>query len=429
MGILFCLFGPLFAADLPTAAIQDDSALRQAIRDAWLTAEPAAAAANRPLRRDLPGGGAVQVRTEEGNGSLSVILARERNGAFPGWAQGSWVYTRDRRSGEALRIRVFLRSDANMYVQFRPLGGDKSQLDVVIYEAYVVRGLVLGFPFERLLTLPVETVLASAGPRFPRRYFDVDPRLYRAVYTRGGASLVTRLRSALPGLNYEDDGALDENNRYVFIETLAPQGNPPGLNCSGFAKWVVDGMLRPVTGQRLAVAPLKAPVSPRTSSLQANYENRDSLFGLDWTRNLALEAARVLRSPSWAALENVEVREGTFAALIDRRGGGAAVKSYPGFLLHAGFGVEGLRPLLYTLAVNEPGHIYLASVSRERGPNPIQRQHYHVAVLVPYFNEYGVFQTAVFESAAETNLAGFIRRHPGAQVNLVRIPVEGVFDP
>ncbi|MCL1815734.1 MAG: hypothetical protein FWG27_07960 [Treponema sp.] len=427
---LFLLPAGLFPADLTSAFIQDDSTLRITIKDSWLTGTPAAVLRNRPFVRNLPGGAPVQVRSEVRNNDFSVILSRERNGTFPGWAQGSWIYTRNRGTGAPLRIRVFLRSDPQMFVQFRPFGSDKSQIDVVIYDAYVVRGLPIGISFDRLLTIPVEEALAAAGNRFPRRYFDPDPRLYRNIYLSGNNNnFVTRVRSALGSLNYEDDGALDEQGRYVLIESLRPQRDPAGLNCSGFAKWVVDGMLRPITGRRLAIAPLKAPVTPRTSSLAANYENRDPLFGLDWTRNLALEAARVLRSPAFATVENVEVRMETFASLIDRSGGGASIKSYPGFLRNAGFSVEGLRPLLYTLAINEPGYLYLVSVSREERSELPLRHHYHVAVLIPYFNEFGNFQTVVFESAAETDLAGFIRRHPQALVNLVRIPVEGVFDP
>jgi hypothetical protein len=57
------------------------------------------------------------------------------------------------------------------------------------------------------------------------------------------------------------------------------------------------------------------------------------------------------------------------------------------------------------------------------------RQHFHVAVLVPYFNENGNFQVALFESAEETSFSRFKNRYPGHCVNLVRIPVEGNFDP
>ena len=424
LGILLYSNVQIFAADLPSSFIQDDSGLRIAIKDTWLTENPAIVLKNRPFFRNLPGGGSVQVRSETRNNEISVILARERNGSYPGWAQGSWIYTRNLPAGAPLRIRVFLRSDPQIFIQWRPFGTDKSQMDLVLYDAYVIRGLTVGIPFDRLLVMPVEEILAAAGNRFPRRYFDPDPHLYRNIN-----NLIVKIRAVLPSLAYEDDGAINETGSYVFIKTLKPQEENAGLNCSGFAKWVVDGMLRPVTGKRLAIDPLKFHVTPRTSSLAENYEFKDFLFGLDWTRNLAMEAARVLRSEAFAVMENVEVREGTFASLIDRAGGAAAIKSYPGFLLNAGFSMEGLRPLLYTLAVNEPGYIYLASVNRERGPAPPQRQHYHVAVLIPFFNEYGNFQVAVFESAAETNLSGFINRHPQAAVNLVRIPVEGVFEP
>jgi hypothetical protein len=434
-GILFLDIFPVFAQN---SLIPDDSALRVLIKDAWLTAEPPMVLRNKSFTDTIPGGGPVQVRTETRGGEFTVILARERNGSFPGWAGGSWVFTRRLDTGRAERIRVFLRSDPLAYVQFRPmeenpaLGGktmgstNKSLLDVVIHEAYIVRGLPIGIPFDRLLTIPLEEALAAAGDKFPGRYFEPDPRMYRDVW-----EFVQKVRAALPGLKFEDDGALDEQGRYVFIRNLAPQEpGRGGLNCSGFSKWIVDGILYPVTKNRLAIDPLKEATARRGSSLAANYEDlRDPFFGLDWTRNLAMEAAKAYRGPGFASVEEVEVREETFAAVIDRTRGASYARSYPGFLRNAGFSMEGLRPLLYTLAVNEPGNIYLASVNNESGPQPSIRQHYHNAVLVPYFNEYGVFQITVFESAEETTFASFLGRHPGAMVNLVRVPVEGNFEP
>jgi hypothetical protein len=346
------------------------------------------------------------------------------------------------------RIRIFLHSDPLTYIQFRPMevsgpsagnqagisrgsrvpaeSDGKILLDVVLYEAYVVRGLPLGISLENLLTMPLNDIFDAVGDKFPARYFDVDPDMYR-----DSRELIKKLRAQLPKLEFVEDGALDENGRYVYIDSLAPQNaaeNSGGLNCSGFAKWFVDGLLYPVTGRLLPIAPLKETTVQGGSSLAENYAGiRDPHFGLDWTRNLALEAAKTLRSPALAVVEEVEVRDGNFAALIDRRSGGASVRSYPGFLPGAGFGIEGLRPLLYTLAINEPGYAYLVSINNETGPAPRMRRHYHVAVLIPYFNEYGVFQTAVFESAAETSLNAYMARYPGHMVNLVRVPAEDRF--
>ncbi|MFP3090381.1 hypothetical protein LQZ21_08650 [Treponema sp. TIM-1] len=418
--ILFLgLLTSAYTLDVSTRSIQDDSSLRISIKDTWLTEAPGKVLEKSPWVHTLPGGDRIQVRAEGERGECLIILARELGGTFPGWAQGSWVLTRRRDTGLPERIRIFLRSDPYVYVQFRPFTGDKSLMDVVVYDAYVVHSQPLAIPFERLLVIPVEDALRTAGASFPRRYFDPDPGMYREL-----REFIALVRQRLPELRFRDDGAIDEQGRYVFIENLALQDGPGGLNCSGFAKWIVDGILRPRTGERLTIPPLKEPFGDRTSSFSEAYERlRDPFFGLDWTRNLAAAAG------NFGTLEEIEVQKGSFASVIRRKEGKSSIRAYPGFLQNAGFDSEGIHPLLYTLAVDEPGFIYLASVNQERGPAPRMRQHFHVAVLVPYFTEAGNFRIALFESAAETSFTNFKTRYPGHHINLVRIPVEGTFDP
>lgn len=424
--------------DLPTRIVEDDSALRIMLEASWLRDAPARVISKRSEIHTLPGGGQVQVRIEssgQNRDEFAIVLAREQDGVFTGWAQGSWVLTRRRDSGEGSRIRVFLRSDYNVYVQFRPFTDEKCCMDLVLYDAYVIRSLPLPVPLDRLYLMPVEDALALAGNQFPRRYFEPEIGAYR-----DSRALVAAVRSRLPGLKFADDGAMDENGDYVFINNLQKQDNPSsGLNCSGFAKWVVDGILRPHSGARLPIAPLKAPFGERGSSLTDTWESqRDPYFGLDWCRNLSAAAWTGLRSAAFAGLGEIEVREWPFSQVIVRQPGRSEIYAYPGHLQNAGFGVEGLYPLLYTLAIDEPGRIYLAAVNDEVGapvtPDnprglPRFRQYYHIAVLVPYFNERGNFEVTVFESAAETSFNRFRARYPGQFVSLVRIPIEGRFDP
>ena len=438
--------GGLWAQDIMTRNIEDDSSIRRAIESTWFRESPAMILAKQPEIHTLRSGRRVQVRTEtsaQNREEFAVVLAREQNGAFPGWAQGSWVLTRRLDTNEASRIRIFLRSDFNVYVQFRPLSSNRSQMDVVLYDAYVLRSLPIPIPFERLFVLPVEDALSAAGSRFPRRYFDIEPGRYRDV-----RAFVADVRARLPELTFVDDGAIDQNGDFVFINTLLPQdiaaqGGRGGVNCSGFAKWIVDGLLRPVTGQRLPVRPLAAPFGDRGGISTEHWEAlRDPFFGLDWIRNLASRAGTTLRSPNFASLEEIEVRSLSFSQLIHRQGGERTVRPYRGFLENAGFCIEGIQPLLYTLAVNEPGWIYLAVVNEEWGAErfdgfdphnlrglPRLRQFFHIAVLVPFFTETGAFQVVVFESAAETSFQRFRTRYPGHFVNLVRVPVGGRFDP
>jgi hypothetical protein len=418
------------------------------IKDTWLTEVPARVLGKRPMIRTLNSGGRIQVRTEEGRTEFAVVLAREWNGdreslalvqrqtgaAWPGWTQGSWSLSRLKSTGEALRIRIFLRSDPNAYIQFRPFTADKCFMDVILWEAYLVDSLPFPVPFERLYTLPVEETLALVGNRFPRRYFEPNPDDYEDT-----RRFIAAVRERLPELSFRDDGAIDENGRYVFIESLGEQDGKGGLNCSGFAKWLVDGILRPVTGERLAVGPLKRRFGDRGSSFTEIWEEtRDPFFGLDWIRNLASCVWTGLRGESYGTLEEFEVRRRPFSRTIVREHSAGSPRSYPGYLENAGFGIEGLQPLLYTLAVDEPGRIYLAAVNAETGPpatadnlrgRPRMRQYFHVAALVPYFNRYGNFQIAVFESAEETRFNNFRARYPGHYVNLVRIPVERIFNP
>ena len=431
--------GMLFAQDIPTRNIEDDSSLRISLLDSWFRETPARVLNKRPEYYTLRGGRQIQVRVEtspQNREEFGIVLARERDGAFTGWAQGSWIITRHRDTGEGTRIRIFLRSDFNTYIQFRPLSGERSLMDVVIYDAFVLRSLPIPVPFERLYVLPVEDVLAMAGDRFPRRFFDIEPAMYQ-----DSRAFVSAVRSRLPELVFADDGAIDENGNYVFIDTLQAQ-DPEGLmglNCSGFAKWVVDGILRPVTGTRLPISPLKEPFGDRGSSYTDIWEDlRDPFFGLDWNRNLASAAATVLRSSGQGILEEIEVRSWPFSQLILREPGGSSVMPFQGFSHNAGFSFEGLQALLYALAIDEPGRIYLAAVNNEMGAPVTQenprglprfRQYFHVAVLVPFFTERGVFQVVLFESVEETSFARFRTRYPGQAVNLVRIPIERAFDP
>jgi hypothetical protein len=444
--------------------IIDDSALRTSVKDTWLVETPGRVLPKARVMNTLPGGGRVELRVEAARDEFMVIFARElknSNGngrgnggvqsSFPGWAQGSWILTRRRDNGEPERIRIFLRSDPYTYIQFRPLpfNPDKCQMDVVLYDAYAVRSLPLPVTMERLYTMQLGEVLKLAGDQFPRRYFEPNPADYRLQ-----RQFINKVRENIKGLEFADDGAIDQRGNYVYINTGLEQKGRPGLNCSGFAKWLVDGILRPVTGERLEIPPLKEPYGIRGSSFTDIWEEkRDPFFGLDWIRNLASTAWSKLLAPSFGNLDEIEVRSDLFSQLILRSRNNTTIYSYPGFLENAGYGVEGLLPLLYMLAVDEPGKFFLAAVNNETGPPatednprgpPRMRQYFHIAAFVPYFSESGVFHVAVFESAAETSIGAFRNRYPlsektvdgekrlfpnGHYVNLVRIPVESAFEP
>jgi len=426
-----------YGFDLPVSKIPDDSLLRISLLKIWFTEVPVKVLSLPSRTEILESGERVEVSISEGRDVFNIHLSRElmrgtgpsnrrATGVYPGTAQGSWMLTRRKDNGEGTQIRIFLRSDQNTMIQLRPFSRDKSFMDVILYGGYVAQSIPIAVSFERLYTMQLNDILKLAQNKFPSRYFEPDIGCYREH-----RSLIAAVRAKTSALRFADDGAVDENGNYVFIETSKAQNAAnAGLNCSGYAKWLIDGILRPVTGNRLSIGPLKAPFGERGSSFTEFWEkSRDVFFGLDWIRNLASIANGTLRSPAYGKLEEFEVRNDNFAAIMVNQNKNFVTQSYPGFTPEAGYGIEGLHPLLYTLAVDEPFNFYLAAVSNEIRGTPPLRQYYHIAALIPYFDENGNFNIAVFESAAETSFGDFRRRYPSHHVNLVKIPVTPTFDP
>jgi hypothetical protein len=434
---------PVCGFDLPVSKISDDSLVRLKIKDSWMIETPVRVLSQYTRRETLESGERVEIRTTEGREEFMVHISRELTrgtdavnrigtGQFPGWIQGSWMLTRRKDTGAGIQVKIFLRSDQQTFIQFHPFGSDKCLMDAVVYGGFIAHSIPVAVPFERLYTMPLNDILRLVENKFPMRYFEPDISNYKDTRT-----FIEQVRSKLTGLRFVDDGAINEDGKFVFIETLQPQpSNLQGFNCSGFTKWLIDGILRPVTGARLSIPPLKAPFGKRGSSFTAKWEKeRDVFFGLDWIRNLAAVANGTLRTSSHRSLDEFEIRSENFAYVLVNEKRSFVVHSYPSFLSEAGYGIEGLHPLLYTLAIDEPFSFYLAAVSKEfdnpSSPSgtPRLRQYYHVAALIPYFDENGFFKIVVFESAAETSFTAFRNRYPKQHVNLVKIPISPTFDP
>ncbi len=424
--LLSALLVPSAAArDLPVSAIGDDSALRSELAETLFVAPPAEALAFKRRVRTLPDGSRVEVRVEKGNGEFITVLAREADGAFPVATQGSWALYRRTADGAPTRIRVFLRSDPHCYAQVRLSESGRAILDAVAYGGYLARGIPLSIPFGRVVSEPLGRLLSATAPLFPVRYFQPDPADYADLAALGAA-----IRANLGGLTYVDDGAFDEAGRSVFIATGAPLPVPGGVNCSGFAKWVADGLLRAIGKPPLPIPPLKIPPEPRGTVSAEPYESiLDPYFGLDWTRNLAVALGSAYRGGGPRPVSEYEVRRSPIAALRIPGGDGSLSRTFPDFLPDAGFQMEGLKPILYALAIDEPGRMYFGSINRDMSEPPYARRHFHIALFLPRFDAEGRFVVDVFESGTESGMDAFVARYPGHSISLVRVAAEAAFQP
>ena len=351
------------------------------------------------------GGSRVKVSTERSNGAVYLLFLNETFGEFPLYSAGSWILKKDGKTGALMQVKIFYRTEPGCYIRLFPRG-TKTLMDVYLFDSLLYKAVPLGMSLSVLLTESFQQIVDRTRTTVDWSILlrQPDPLAYASVLT-----MIQKIRRELPHLPDAEDGAMDKNGKLVLIATLKAQERLPGFNCSGFAKWVADGLYKPRTGQYLDIEALKEKhLSHRGSRITNRFEeDRDPFFGLDWTRNIARYLAGVTEP------EQQDVRYVPFWEYRE----------------DVGYPLEELEGILYTLAVQEGGNFYLGSINREYGTDPVLRQHVHIVVLFPYFTEKGEFRVAVFERNVETGLSILKKNFKGNFIHLVRVKADPLFDP
>lgn len=371
------------------------------------------------IRREvisLPSGDQFFFRTyEQLGGRYYVFKHMDLDGDSEMAAPGTWIMRRRIPDGEIDHIKIFLQNDEESFLRLGADGRTRfTRMDVRIAGVDLYRSVMVPMTLERLLTAPFPMLRESTSGVVDWTLLEPDPMEpgYETI-----RSVVQRLRDALPALRDADDGAMDAMGRLVYIETEQPQSGPGGFNCSGFAKWVIDGFYKPRTGSYLPIAPLKEKHRDYrgTSWTRTLDDLRDPYFGLDWTRNLALRMYALDRrvSPETLHPGSRDVREIRSADRIE----------------NVGYRVEDLHHVLYRLALREPGTLYLGSINRSFGEELVLRQHTHVVILLPWFDRNGRFHAVVMERNRETSTRSLVQRYRGDFIHLVRVEAGRLFEP
>ncbi|MCX7029796.1 MAG: hypothetical protein NTU62_06700 [Spirochaetes bacterium] len=394
----------------PRATIPDTAEARQALREViFAPIGTAARAAARTVTQPADGR-PVLFRTESSNGAVYQTFTRGDLSPARLDTAGTFIIKRSSADGSFVQAKIFLQDDPGCFARIIPLG-ERTALEITLFGRTFQRGVILAARFESLLTAPLERIMRLAEPAVdwdllqPAERTDADA----AVERTAGA-----IRRALPRLGDAEDGAMDASGRMVFIRDGSSQGAASGLNCSGFAKWVVDGFFRPLAGRLTDIATLKE----RDLGIRGNRwtgpleESLDPFFGIDWSRHLARELARA-RGDEARSVEAWDVRDAPGFAYVD----------------DVGYAITDLPTVLFRLARAAPGRIYLGSINRPVPGVPELRQHDHLVVLLPYADAGRVFRVAVFERSAETSTGSLAKRYPSDFIHLVRFDVRGDFEP
>lgn len=328
------------------------------------------------------------------------IFKNESSYEFKILSAGSCVIKKDRISAKLTQMKLFIGTDDNSFLRFFPVG-----------KRTLVQAVLLGRSFYQDIYLPLEfekVVFTSWKDILRLSRYSIDWGLFFPNPLQKGHQKVEKMAlqisQKLSFVRDREDGALDTNG-YVYIDSLKKQPGKGGFNCSGFVKWIADGIYQTKTNRLLSVKALKQKqLDKRGSSFSRAYEKeRDPYFGLDWTRNIALFVNKEI-SP-WLAhsSESSDLRKVPFYRYSEDRG-------YP---------LTDLAWIMYFMMIKNPGRIYLLSVNMDFGKDPVLVQHIHTAVLFPYLDKQGRFVLRIFERGRETSLTSLNRRYAASYGHLV----------
>ena len=358
------------------------------------------------------GAARVRFQVQQQEGALYLVFSNPRGAGYPLDSAGTYIIKRNLADGSFVQVKVFIQDDPGTYLRIFP-DGDRTLMDAWLFGEPFQAGIALPVTFDRVLTAPLSSIVEWSAPAVDWSLLlkpsptDEDRHLQEIVRT---------LQSRLRTLRDMDDGAMDASGRMVYIATGAPAARG-GFNCSGFAKWVVDGLYAPLAGHPMEIAPLKSRNANKANPWSTRFEEEmDPWFGLDWSRGLARTLAEEQDGASPPDTD-IDVRDADHVACIR----------------DVGYPVPRLQALLYFLARRDPGRIYIGSVNAPSSAvsegTPTLRQHHHVIVLLPYFDADGAFQVAVMERNLQTSIPSLVRRYGSEYVHLVHIDPRGEFAP
>lgn len=434
--------------------IPDSTEIRRARTEDWFYAglevlrEKKSEVVKNPLGQEF------QIRMEESGSVFAVIVAPKvpleteiytENGVettvidtFPADACGSWVFIKNSSDGKPLKLRIYFSMDSEEYVQFTP-SGSKTLADFVISGLYAVRSVPVGIPFERLYRSSFEQIFTITENLLPWAYTDRQQGQFDSKLR-----MISAIRKNLERVVYSPDSCYDEDGKPVFISTGESRTvdfdeiektrgkieKPVTVDEAGFLKWIVDGLVEPVTGSLLYRKPLLVPTVEvnELGSKGVLAQNYDVMFCLDWCRNLAAAALSVKSKRNYLWKDSgVDVQIEPFASEVTESG----FTQTAGYLKNSGYQIEKLKPVLYVLASTEPAYCYLAAIKRPVKETGLSASEVFVfdrcAVLFPLYDDEGRFNCVVFENGQELKFDQFLEKYRGCFVHLSRLLTENDF--
>ena len=434
----FSLFAFQMFVDIP-----DSASVRKTLVEDWFTVNLEFLRGKSAEVIQDRSGSTFQVRFEEYGNECAIIVAPEvlekvetytdsgvhtfYRSMYPLGARGCWTLFRDNTTGKITCIRYYFSENSEVFVQFKPeasysKSSTKSTADFVIFGTYAAKGVPVGVPIQYFFDLTFDDVYKLTAKTLPWLEQVFYPELYdESVY------MIGVIRQNLPRFNELEGAAYDEDGNPVFIKDSVPrqeiftgeEEKPLYTSDAGFIKWIVDGLIRPVSGAGLLLDPLKRDtVFPNeTGYAYSVNEEYDIYFSLNWIRNIAAAVASFFSGHDYVyETSGVEVTKVPFNNIYSET---------------AGYDITALKPLMYNLAITEPGRFYLGAIRHTVKSDEGQEVSVYTecAAFFPLLDKDGKFVLIIFENGKEYSFTEFVKAHENDTVHLTRITSSSNFFP
>ncbi len=352
----------------------------------------------------------------EDGGTIYFCFSHGSDLDFTKGTKGSYIIKRSLDEYDDInhgikQIKIFYKNDDYSFLRIRKaLKSKESIMEIQLFGRTVQNNIRVPLTLAELSRRSFSELAMLTSSYVDWDYYLSD---YRKLYGKDVRILSETINPLLSFLRDEDDGAIDESGNFVYIGSLDPQVGDGGLNCSGFAKWVIDGIYKPVKGTNIDIGLLKKKhFELRGNEWSEKLEDElDPYFGLDWTRSLAHELLK-LHEPE-APVSAVDVDN----------------LRYHEYKENIGFPVDSLKNVLYELAVTYPQNFYLGSLNSKSNEPPYLRQHTHVVVIFPYIDVKGNFQVVIYSRNEKLSL-DYLKSHwKDNFIHLVQVEASSRFEP
>ncbi|MGL4983016.1 MAG: hypothetical protein ACRC4W_09250 [Treponemataceae bacterium] len=354
-----------------------------------------------------------------------AVVPRQKNYVFATNAAGSWLLYKDKLTGEKTKIRYYFQAESDVYIQIRT-GKTKNFADMVIFGMYAACDVPIGLDMDTLLTKSFSFIHTLTKTTLPWDYVQVSACDYASII-----QMITLIRENLYLFEYIADAVYDEQINPVHLTDGTSRSDTParlGISTEGFSKWLIDGLVLPIMGKATDVSFLQTQTVMNYSklSIQTQFQNEPNK-GLNWTRNLAMEALSSIASHRLDVQNtNIDVKSNFFYSFLNSENNFKGLISYAEDI---GYHADVVLPLMYVLAAQEAGYFFLASMRENASDTQELWKFEDTAVFFPYFDANGRFQLVIFINGMEIPFETFYKENKNNFVHFTRVKAGERFVP